>query len=247
MWSLALLCVFIVAIVANTMIQMAAAGSILPHPGVDNFTTYRSEVSPWKDDRPPIDGYGGQERGDTNGGVIMQHYGSDFITGDACPPKPCVGPIYDVTCSNETPAQMGIVALAAGNPVPQVQPYEPDRDEWFRPQQYKYLSGKIKYVSPLELTSGMSADVPLRQYYKWAPPRASAEARAIIESGHVIGVEMQLNGSGYPRVPTIVFQGGGGNSAQAYAELDKRGGVAQIVITQQGAGYYTPPKVAIVP
>jgi len=74
----------------------------------------------------------------------------------------------------------------------------------------------------------------------------SATASATLTLGHVTGVTLTAEGSGYLAEPTVVLSGGGGSgaTAKAYLKADK---VAVVVVLTAGIGYTSPPKVSIEP
>lgn len=81
----------------------------------------------------------------------------------------------------------------------------------------------------------------------WAQSDASKRwyARLGDPTNKLGGVQVTSAGSGYTAAPTVTFTGDG-TGATALAQLDGKGGVAQILITSPGTGYTTPPKVTIV-
>ena len=61
----------------------------------------------------------------------------------------------------------------------------------------------------------------------------------------IVSVVVETPGSNYLLPPQIIITGGGGSGATAYAELNARGGVDRIVITNAGSGYTSTPTIII--
>lgn len=83
----------------------------------------------------------------------------------------------------------------------------------------------------------------------WALPDAmthgtqGARAKAVVEDGKVISVQVTHGGKGYATSPWVMF--GKGSGATAAAEINEKGTVTGIKITESGEGYTMPPTVAI--
>jgi hypothetical protein len=83
----------------------------------------------------------------------------------------------------------------------------------------------------------------------WALPDAmthgtqGARAKAVVEDGKVIAVQVTHGGKGYATSPRVMFRKGSG--ATAAAEINEKGTITGIKITESGEGYTMPPTVAI--
>ncbi|CAB4128986.1 hypothetical protein UFOVP112_119 [uncultured Caudovirales phage] len=61
----------------------------------------------------------------------------------------------------------------------------------------------------------------------------------------IVDVIIEDAGSGFLFSPQIIFSGGGGSGAEAYAEISGTGGIARIYITNPGTGYTSIPNIVI--
>jgi predicted secreted hydrolase len=79
----------------------------------------------------------------------------------------------------------------------------------------------------------------------WAQsnPKKNWYARLGSPTQQLSGVQVDNAGSGYTHA-RVSFQGNG-RGASGYAKLDRKGGVAEVVVTNPGSGYTKPPKVVI--
>ncbi len=77
------------------------------------------------------------------------------------------------------------------------------------------------------------------------PPRM-ASANSTISGGSVTGVQITNFGSGYSEPPIVILIGGGGNGAQATAQVF-HGRVVGVTITAPGSGYTSVPRVGFTP
>lgn len=81
-------------------------------------------------------------------------------------------------------------------------------------------------------------------YAEGLPRQATATAEVV--NGFVVGIAITDPGGGYPAVPSVGFQGGGGTGAEARVTLDQ-GTVVQIIVENAGSGYTSAPDVVIGP
>jgi predicted secreted hydrolase len=79
----------------------------------------------------------------------------------------------------------------------------------------------------------------------WAQsnPRKNWYARLGSPTQQLSGVQVDKPGNGYTQA-RVSFQGDG-RGASGYAKLDRKGGIAQILVTNPGTGYTKPPMVLI--
>ncbi|MCI0468270.1 MAG: serine hydrolase [Beijerinckiaceae bacterium] len=70
-----------------------------------------------------------------------------------------------------------------------------------------------------------------------------ATGSAIVALGQVRAITLGVPGSGYAAPPKVTIKGGGGTGAQATAQIDGKGAVQSLSVTNGGHGYLPPPVV----
>ena len=125
-------------------------------------------------------------------------------------------------------------------------------DNYYGPAKARILGGEgsgATGVSTVQTVTGLTLNNAGRSYataptviFEGGGGQDAQGSAKISTTGKVTSIAIADDGQFYQEAPFILISGGGGLGAKAVATVDQ-GSITSIIVTEQGEGYTTPPKV----